>query len=121
MTEIKETLDDIEKIKEAVDRFNRLELPRFVKEVTDETFGKRMIRVNFVYKQLTRYRWHDLRKDPTDLPKENSAVLVAVDLLGKRSWTVCTYNGLFVDGVNIPTQLTKLVVKWKYIDDEVEE
>lgn len=30
-------------------------------------------------RELDKYRWHDLRKDPNDLPKESKQVLVIFD------------------------------------------
>lgn len=71
-----------------------------------------------------KYRWHDLRKDPNDLPsKSTESVLTEHKVCGIRCYAVCQYtdNG-FEDGVNPAELVSKTVVAWKEIEPhEVEE
>lgn len=60
-------------------------------------------------KKLEEYAWHDLRKNPEDLPENGSRVLIMIDI-----------DGLDVKGyVTLADYLPCEVLKWKYI--EVEE
>lgn len=63
-----------------------------------------------------KYRWHDLRKDPNDLPKKFNQIL-AITSNGN-----CIVNRPLFSNVGLVWVLTGYVA-WKYIEpfDEVEE
>lgn len=72
-----------------------------------------------------KYRWHDLRKDPNDLPFDgDDNLLVSVSFRGTEMWMVCLYEeDEFRDGINPPKLFQKDIKAWKYIEpfEEVEE
>lgn len=65
-----------------------------------------------------KYRWHDLKEDPTDLPKDGfNKCLVSIDFFGNELYAVCTYeDGEFLDGVNPPSTFNKLIKAWREIE-----
>lgn len=77
-------------------------------------------------KQADKYRWHDLRKDPEDLPEEHK-IFIAYDLLGKTIYDTCYFGDPIVE----PPTKEKVfytcdsewgdveiedVIAWKYIE-----
>lgn len=67
-----------------------------------------------------KYRWHDLRKNPNDLPKIDDMVLVCFEWKGKFSGDIYTdyvtsyHNGILFDGFQIDG-LYK-VIAWREIE-----
>lgn len=74
------------------------------------------IAIEAIEKQI-KYRGHDLRKNPEDLPDVGSLVLTRHLVCGKKCFTVCDYmvDG-FSDGINPEELLGKTVVAWRYIE-----
>lgn len=70
-----------------------------------------------------KYRWHDLRKDPNDLPKLRTKVLFAIvyfkELIGYGTADF-TEKG-FEDGINPPSLIKKFAIAWKYIEEFADE
>lgn len=59
------------------------------------------------------YRWHDLRKNPDDVPKENGHYLIVYQWIGKNSGiTVETYSPY--DGFHTPPEYP--CIAWKEIE-----
>lgn len=85
-----------------------------------------------------KYRWHDLRKNPKDLPKEGERILFCTVCYDnedeERIWTGNFRNGYCDDGcyfenddyecfVTIAVYPSSEVLAWRYIEpfEEVEE
>lgn len=75
-----------------------------------------------------KYRWHDLRKNPEDLPVIGSEVVVepkdTLNCLYETKHTVCRYGCYYgrymFEGDEYGFDIND-IVRWKYFDDEVEE
>lgn len=48
--------------------------------------------VKFAHDYLEKYRWHDLRKDPNDLPNESLGCLVCMEKNGYSPYWFASYN-----------------------------
>lgn len=65
-----------------------------------------------------KYRWHDLRKDPNDLPNESLGCLVCMSKNGYSPHWFASYNKereCWLDGIDWGRKLDK-VIAWKYIE-----
>ena len=65
-----------------------------------------------------KYKWHDLRKNPEDLPEiSNKAVLTGHVMCGRRCYAVCQYTEYgFEDGINPAELLNMSVIAWREIE-----
>lgn len=61
-----------------------------------------------------KYRWHDLRKYPNDLPKNNSIVIFAHYCVGEKiGYSLVKFDENYI--------ITKAELSWKYIEEFEDE
>lgn len=75
---------------------------------------------------LSKYRWHDLRKDPDDLPADGETVLMEGRLGTKTLYGVFVFHAdekWFDDGINSRELIDRFMYAWTEIDpfEAVEE
>lgn len=69
-----------------------------------------------------KYKWHDLRKNPEDLPEDGSYILTFHELLGRQCYGICEYNNKqFEDGINPSCLIKESLIAWQYIEPFEEE
>lgn len=66
----------------------------------------------------TKYRWHDLRKNPDDLPNRKNKFLFSDDVIGYNGdYGVCYYDFMFGMWESYDTNfMAESVYVWKYIE-----
>lgn len=79
---------------------------------TIQTISKFLLTIEEYEKKEEKYRWHDLRKNPNDLPEKAGSVLVKFKQNHFREYSVVYYmsDWVLVDGEG------ECIEKWKYIE-----
>lgn len=73
--------------------------------------------VSYLFEEQNKYRWHDLRKNPDDLPEDNKDVLVSV-----KNGCVNRTRHDFYGWINATSKLSyhysdKSVLAWREIEE----
>lgn len=83
-------------------------IERFIETIDDEQSVSQFFDKSSC-SDYNKYKWHDLRKNPDDLPKRNKDVLVCFeDLWAEEQYTTCYYGSWFWDN--------HTVIAWKEIE-----
>lgn len=89
MNKYQEALNDLENI--CGDSLYNAGIPKYVKEIYTEEYEN----IKQFIKNQEKYKWHDLRKNPDDFPKEDCLVLIYANLYDEEQ--LYHYNGFKVD------------------------
>ena len=115
---------------EALERCNVVEQYRWERDIALEQlkeigcgFGQNMDDVKKALEKADKYRWHDLRKNPDDLPEgfecgyESEYVLVMIGTPEWNSWEQAYYH----HGKRLWSTYEQNVFAWRYIEPFEEE
>ena len=95
------------------------ELPKYVTEIAFETEEEQKEFEDHI-KSMIKYRWHDLRKDPADLPEQEGTVLVSLNgKLGSVSYVHAVESRYYIPGDEPfygDPYMNGLVEAWKEIE-----
>lgn len=73
-------------------------------------------------KNISRYRWHDLRKDPSDLPGHEDEYLCRLQSsVGEIYYEVCHFYQVKEAWEQSSGPMYGIVVAWKYIELDEED
>ena len=127
--QIPEYYEAIEVAIAALERCNVVEQYRWERDIALEQlkeigcgFGQNMDDVKKALEKADKYRWHDLRKKPDDLPEadgndESDYVLVMIGTPEWNSWEQAYYH----HGKRLWTTYEQNVFAWRYIEPFEEE
>ena len=76
------------------------------------------------YIKTDKYRWHDLRKNPEDLPEEDTYVIVwdsGEPIMAKNEHWINYFGELKVKWIDDTNCFLRNVIAWKYIESFKEE
>ena len=127
--QIPEYYEAIEMAVAALERCNVVEQYRWERDIALEQlkeigcgFGQNMDDVKKALKKADKYKWHDLRKNPDDLPEadgnsESDYVLVMIGTPEWNSWEQAYYH----HGKRLWSTYEQNVFAWRYIEPFKEE
>ena len=127
--QIPEYYEAIEMAVAALKRCNVVEQYRWERDIALEQlkeigcgFGQNMDDVKKALEKADKYRWHDLRKNPYDLPEadgnsESDYVLVMIGTPEWNSWEQAYYH----HGKRLWSTYEQNVFAWRYIEPFEEE
>ena len=127
--QIPEYYEAIEMAIAALERCNVVEQYRWERDIALEQlkeigcgFGQNMDDVKKALEKADKYRWHDLRKNPDDLPEDNGYgkseyVLV---MIGTPEWYSCDW-AYYSHNAKMWSTYEQNVFAWRYIEPFKEE
>lgn len=101
------------------------ELLEFIKEkecfiIPKDSWVVNGIDVNKAIEDADKYKWHDLRKNPDDLPKLDTTVIIATSY-GDSDIEYCHDFMIDKNGEKVWCLVSDYIIAWKYIQEFSEE